>query len=224
MMRFGFGKMLLGGALMGAVALAGAQVTKNGSGYLFRIKFIKGQKITYVMDTTSAMNGQKVVVKGTMGQTVTAVKGGIGTLKVDVADMKMTLNGKPFQNPTGSTAQSMEVRVDTRGQVQGSASGNARTSIPFPEKAVPLGGTWKNSSTVPVMGQPVQVVAVYKLVGFQKVGKFNTAKVAVTIKGSGKMKIAGTGTVWVNAADGTLVKNVNQITTPMAVTMTITRK
>lgn len=223
------GKFIFGAAALSLFAFSGAQITKQGSGYLFRVKFTKGQKTSYLMTMLSDMGAQKVNVTMPMSQTVTAVDKGVATVKVQVGEMKMMLNGKPIQNPAAAAGKTLEIKMNNRGEMVGSGAGSQQTSIPLPAKPVAVGSTWSDSTTVPVAGQPMKVNATYKLLGFEKLGKYNTAKVAVTVKGAGQVTVNGKGTVWLNMSDGSMVKYINDVQTSMGgrqmpMKMTITRQ
>ncbi|HWA84084.1 MAG TPA: hypothetical protein VG820_11645 [Fimbriimonadaceae bacterium] len=207
--------------------MASAQVTKRGNAYLFRTKYTKGQVITYVMNMKSSARGQAINVTMPMTQKVVSVtKSGVATVSVSMG--KLLMNGKPIGTGTPATAQKMTFEADSEGHVKG--GGQQNTTISLPAKPIPVGGTWTATTNAPTgMGQAMQVTATYKLIGFERKDGFQTAKVSVTMSGSGQMAISGSGTMWLNMADGSMVRDTMKMSMSMGsmqmpMDISITRK
>ena len=197
------------GLALFAAGSACAQISKQGNGYLFRMKFTKGQTITYVMKMNSQVGAQPANVAMQLTQKTVAVASGGKTATVNVTVGQPLLNGKPLpQNSKGPKTStkptSMTLTVDSMGHVQG---GQQQTSIDLPSNPVAVGGTWKSSSSINQVGVSMEVFQTYKFIGMERVGGVNAAKVAVTMKGTGQIALTGSGTAWLSMADGWLIKN-----------------
>lgn len=230
MNRFSVGKWTLTGLLLLVVGSASAQVSKHGNAYLFRMKYTKGQTFKYVMKMTGQMNAQAFAMTMPMTEKVTAVSpAGVATMTMAMGDMAMTVNGKAMNQKMPANMQKVTVEIDSTGHAKGGV-GQQNTSVALPEKPIPVGGTWTAKTNAPTgMGQPMEVAATYTLTGFEKVGGFNTAKISVTMSGTGAMTISGKGFLWLNMADGSMVKNTTKMSMTMGamampMDMSITRK
>jgi hypothetical protein len=235
----GFAKVILAGLSGLVVASAGAQVSKHGDLYSFRMKFTKGQRIDYTMNMDGKVMGQKLLAKLPLSQVTTAVQGDIGTLTMTVGDPVMTISGRPFNRAMPSNVHTGTMQVDSKGHVLGGAQ--TQTSVVLPDKPVRIGGTWSAKSTVATQMAPsMDVVGTYKFVGLERVGGFNAArfsfvikevapkkpKVSKTGKPEPKMAVTGKGTLWINAADCTMIKSssdmsltMGSLVTPMLITI-----
>jgi hypothetical protein len=193
-------------ALSGACSTAGAQITKQGNAYLFRMKFTKGQKLNYTITSAAQVPnnpaGMKAVVP--MSMTVQDVKGNVATIQMVTGPM--TVNGKPF-----GQQQTTVVKLNDRGKPVGGATPGQQVATQLPEKPLKVGESYTSSNTVNMMGQQFAVKSVNKFLGIKHVGSRNVAAIATTISGSGAMKSTGTGTAYLDLADGQLVSmNMNQ--------------
>ncbi len=195
-------------ALVGSIPRAGAQVTRMGDSYLFRMKYTKGQKMSYDVISSVQVPGGSGTMKMDMPMTMNVkdVQGKTATVQLDVGPMMM--NGKPGN----VKKQSMEIKLDDRGKtLSGGAPGMQGVSTQLPEKPLKVGETYASSNTVNVMGQQLSVKSVNKFLGIRKVGSRTVAALGTTSTGSGAMKVSGTGTAYVDVADGSLVAmNMNQ--------------
>lgn len=225
-------KWLACAGLVVAGLSANAQITKQGGGYLLRAKYVSGKKIDYVMDAKGAASGTAFTMRMPLKTKVTGVTKGIATITYVVGPIAMTFNGKPMNNPAmGSKAETVTIKMDSRGNVVGGDKAMSNVgSIGLPEKPIPVGGSWSATTDTPAgPAGTMKVNATYKLVGFETVGGIKSAKIAITLKGSGQANVKGSGTVWLAMADGSLVKNsttMNVSTGGMEVpmTMSVTRK
>lgn len=230
MNRFNVGKWTLTGLLLLAVGSASAQISKQGNAYLFRMKYTKGQTLKFVMKMTGQMNNQAFAMTMPMTEKVTAVsRAGVATMNIAMGDMAMTVNGKPMTQKMPANMQKVTVEIDSKGNTKG-GGGQQNTNVALPDKAVPIGGSWTANTTAPTgMGQPMEVTATYKFTGIERVGGYNTAKIAVTMSGTGAMAVSGKGFLWLNMADGSMVKNSTKMSMTMGamvmpMDMSITRK
>ncbi len=190
-----FKAIIFAAALMGATG-AHAQITKSGPGYLFRVKWVKGQvlKYNFVMSGAMMPKGQSFV--NTM--TVKDVKNGIATVesKVILPQSGSSRNTKP----TVTT-----IKLDNRGKIIGESSGqlNGAVTPTFPQGPVKVGQSWNGEIS---LAQGMKVNAVYTLTGVKSINGKLIAEVGQRISGSmGQMgTISGTGKVEFYAADGSM--------------------
>lgn len=193
---------------LGMTAWAVPQVVKSGDGYTLRMKYTKGQKISYETTTTVDMAGMQPI-KAPLTMTVTDVKNGIYTLKYSVGSMM------------GSKPQDVTLKINSQGKiVEGSAAGQAMTglgSAQLPTKAIKIGESWKQETETPVMGSTMKMNSTYTFKGFKTVGGKQVAEIAIkmTSAGSGGVGMTGTGTMTLLASDGTLHGSTMNIRTSM---------
>lgn len=223
------------GILAVAASLASistAQITKQGGGYLLRMKFAKGAKMSYSMVVSGNASGNAFSMNTPMTMTVTSTSGTNGTLAYSVGPMKMTMNGTPM-NAGASQPMKSTVTMDNRGKVLGGGAGSSPSgSITLPAQPIPVGGTWSGSTSVAGgPGGAMKVSGNYKLLGITSVNGISCARIAVTLTGSGASSVSGSGTIYLAVSDGSLVKNdtkmsvkTPQLPKPMAMTMTINRR
>lgn len=187
-------------AALVAVGFADAQVTKQGNGYLLRMKFTPGQtsKFNIAMDTSAA--GQSMKMAMPMTQKVVSVKNGVADLTMNVGPMSM--NGKPMN----TQVQTINVSMDSTGKVvKGAPMGQTGTQVSLPEKPVKVGESWTvNTKTQAGMGGNMDVKATYTLAGFQTVAGKQMAKLNVKMSAGGQMTMKGDGTMLLLMTDGSL--------------------
>jgi NMD protein affecting ribosome stability and mRNA decay len=186
--------ILLG--LLAAPSFSDAQVTQQGNKYLFRMKFTKGQKVSYKMTSTSTgMGSQAISTSMTMTTTVTDVKNGKATMEVAMGQILM--NGKPM----GQGGQKQTITVDsTGGNVQGAGMGTVGAN--FPKEAIAIGDTWKASVPVAAGGAGSgNMQSTYKFVGFTNVNGIRAARITISVSGFS----TGSGTMLVDTRDGSMI-------------------
>lgn len=174
----------------GGAKPADAQITKQGAGYLFRMKFVPNAKSSYKVTATNPMSSTPITMA--MSQMIKSVKNGIATIEFRITSSSQ---GNVPKDP-------MTMQMDSRGKLV-SGSGGAMgmgNNIELPEGPIAIGQTWKGSVSG---GQGMKVSASYKFVGLKKVGNFDCAQVAVTSTGGMQnMKMNGSGTVYLRLSDG----------------------
>jgi hypothetical protein len=176
-----------------------AQVTKQGTGYQFRMKFTRGQTIKYRLNASVPYPGQPkpITIASQVVQSVQSVSNGVAALNVKVGPT--VLNGKTMtEAPITSSA-----KLNNLGKPIGAANGSAAFTT-YPVNPVKVGGTW--SSTVPLAGLGGSAAATFKLVGLKSVYGKQVAELAVTLKATGKQKATGGGTMLVLTSDGMPLK------------------
>ena len=128
--RNSLGWLMMGSAGLLATANVDAQVTKVENGYLFRIKYTKGNITHYQLTTTTTLppgmagpNSDKPMIMNMVApitMTVVSVTGNKATIKSDVGPMMM--NGSAL-----SKVQTQQITVDDRA--------NLRATLPAQEPA-----------------------------------------------------------------------------------------
>lgn len=171
------------------------QVTKQGNGYLFRIKWTEGQTIRYNIESGMASGPGGKPMSMTMGiaMTVADVKAGIATVKTKVTGM-------------GGTPQEVTSKIDSMGKMSGGGSNNPMTNssnITYPKGPVPVGGSWTenmNMAQGPMGG--MKTTTTYRFKGLKNVGGRQFAEIALSVTASGAASMKGSGTVLINMVDG----------------------
>jgi hypothetical protein len=211
-------RFLFAAPLAAAVLIApnaDAQITKQGNGYLLRMKFAPKMSATYSMVSKGSGAGQTFTTTMTVKQTVQSVKNGVATMVYNVSGM--TMNGQK----STQTPQAITVQVNNRGKIMGNSTGNQmmNSSIELPAGPVPIGGKWSAKMTVPAgpMGN-LTMNSNYKLSGVKTVNGIPCAVIEVSGTGkSAQMNVTTKGTLLLRLSDGSL-QSTNQTQT-MAMTM-----
>lgn len=219
--------LLIGLALM--VASAPSQISKQGQGYLFRAKYVKGTKIKYAMKTTVSGAGQNRQVSSPISMVVKKVVNGVAT--IDVATGPPTVDGKPQ-----GKSQTRSVQIDNRNRPVGGESGfEGFTSFAFPVGAIKPGATWTGvMDQKSPMGQ-MKLNAKYKFLGVKTVGGKQVAEIQTDFTGTLPFKMTGTSKSLLLLSDGSLLSAVAKMnmsislgkgSQPMSVNtdMSVTRK
>ncbi|MCX7799318.1 MAG: DUF6263 family protein [Fimbriimonadales bacterium] len=178
-----------------------AQITKVGDAYQMRLKFVKGQTMTYAMESTTSAPGQQqpMVLNTTFSMKVSNVRNGVADIKYSVGPM--TMNGRQ----TGGV-NTVDMRMDSRGKVLGGNPGAAQqTQMVLPDRPIRIGQTWTSTSNIASMGVPMQVTNTYKLNRIVRQGGKQLAEVSVQISAKGNISSSGNGTMLLDFADGSLV-------------------
>ncbi|MCB0824637.1 MAG: hypothetical protein KDC26_00460 [Armatimonadetes bacterium] len=181
--------LVMGGAMLTAPIPSQAQVKKQGSKYLFRIKWQKGKKYNYSMTTTTTMPGadKPMVQGGSISMLVKSVSNGTATVET-------TTNGM------GSSG-TQTMKVDSRGktvEVQG-ASGYANEFAQFPANAVAIGDKWTVNSS-PMQGMNVKATNTLK--GFKTINGKQYAHINSQMTISGQFGGTGKADTLIDMADG----------------------
>ncbi len=173
-----------------------AQVRKQGSGYLFRLSFKKGQVIKYnivaeAVGNTGKDQGFKMNLPATM--TVKDLAKGIATIESSVSP------------PQANSKPDVKVfKVNDRGDL---VSGNVPVQgqgmfISYPKVAISPGYTWKAKTTQSGISADVK----YTFVSIKTVEGQQMAVVTVNMKGSGAQSFTGGGQMLIQMSDGILYK------------------
>ncbi len=186
---------------------AEAQITKQGTGYLMRMKFVKGQVMKYTILTTSPMS--KEPQKMTTSMTVKDVKNGIATVEsvVNMPQSGASRNNKPM---------TQTMKIDNRGKVVGGATGipGAAATATLPAGPVSVGQSWTGDQNI----QGMDMKTSYTLLSVKSVGGRTVAEIAQKITGTMKSmggKMAGQGRINLDARDGSMLSGTVNINITM---------
>ncbi len=173
-----------------------SQVTKTGTSYLFRMKLVKGSVYSFdVTSSTEMGTGKPMVMPMSYSMKVLSVTKGI-------ADVAMTST-----SPMQKAPQTMNVKMDSRGAVEGQSGLEQLTGVRLPEKAIKVGGTWKGTQKVAMFAQSMTVDSVYTFTGVQALGKVQCAVLSVKSTGKGSIASTTTGKMYIELANGMLYQS-----------------
>lgn len=203
----------LGFALLFVVAcrVASAQITKEETGYLLRMKFTKGNVVNFLSTTASSGKGlgaQAMTLRVQVSTKVLFVANGVADVEYRVSPT--TNNGKAITAARRDTS-----KIDSRGRLTG---GTARLQnmgdISLPEEPIPVGGVWKNTETSQAPSGPISIQRTFRFVGFKKVDGKQLAQIEVSLTGGNQeMRATGTGTTMLLVADGSLFSSTLNLST-----------
>ena len=179
----------MGGVMLSAPIPSDAQVKKEGSKYLFRIKWQKGKKYSYNMTTSTTMPGADKPMAQNASYTMLVKSVANGT-----ATIETTTNGM------GQTS-SQTMKVDNRGktvEVQG-ANGFSNEFAQFPANAVGIGDKWTVNSS-PMQGMSVKSTNTLK--GFKTINGKQYAHINSQMTISGQFGGTGSADTLIDMADG----------------------
>ena len=194
-------RIVVVGLLAAVWTTAPAQITKQGGGYLLRMKYTKGVVAKYSMTTTSGATSVVPAMNMVMPMEtkVLSVTNGVGEVQYVIGPISN--NGQAM-----GQRQTVVAKIDSRGKTL-SSGGMAQqiNNLTLPATAVRPGATWTGvQSTQSAMGA-INLNATYKFVGVKLVGGRSVAQILVTVQGGNKMiATKGTGSVFLLVSDGSL--------------------
>lgn len=199
--------------------IADAQVSSKGGGYQFRLGYKKGQVMKYTVVTTATMPNAKEPMKFNMPMTMKVVDVQGDTFTIETT----TEVSMPGQKPQ---TQKQTVKMDRMGNAKDGQT--VMTGTNLPKDPVKVGGSW----TAKAAAQGMNANAKYTLKGFKKVGGRDAAELVMTVTGTGSMKMTGSGTMFLDRADCSLLSMAMTMKMPspdgkspaMNMSMTMTRK
>jgi hypothetical protein len=192
------------------------------------------KRIPKVNDSTSLTmevrmtmsDGQEGHITARMADSVTAVDQAAGTYTILETESDVTFNDAPVSSDSHTT----QIQKFT-GEVI-SITGDALGADPyrlqdliqpyFPSAPLNVGDVFTQDikSTNPG-AVPIHVDG--KLIALEKVGSFDTAKLEETVKETGKARGSAHSFIWVNIADGALVKQTADLTAVQLDSILITK-
>lgn len=141
----------------------------------------------------------------------TAVANGIYTMTMKAESVSVKGNEQMksvfAQMEKEMKARTTTYKMDSLGNVKSGGAndlGGVMRSMAYPKGAVKVGQSWSGVTSFPTQLGDVSIKTTLKLLGVESVNGRKLYKIAVTIapNGGGKMKINGTGTVWIRQSDG----------------------
>lgn len=202
-------KAALSIASLGLLSAYGfGQVTKQGGGYLLRVRYSKGQILKY--KTINGVEGEKgqpgagLRLNMPLTLTVTDVKGPYATVRCKVGP---ALDGKAELFPS----QTVIVRINNRNDTDNKVAAPVGTGLP--KNSVRVGETWESDAPVNMgNGGVKRLHAVYKFNGIKTVDGMEVAQLAYQVSGAAK----GGGSMSLLVKDGTIWSNRSRLSLTMA--------
>ncbi len=220
-------KGLLVASFVGLSVLASAQTS-----HLLRIKTKTGQTYRYQMNMEQGGNGQTMKFGIQMAMKVAKVQNNQFTINTTMGGV--TMNGQAAPPQLADTLKQMLITtvMDPRGRVlktetkgiPGMGSAAQGSAVPFPEKAVKVGGTWTGEAEV--QGQKVKTS--YKLVQIKSVLGKQAAVIHATPSATPNFKTKGPIVFAVELSTGfplsmSMTGTATQGTTTQTMSMTMRR-
>ncbi len=204
---------LLWTGLLGLVALAPAQISKQGNAYLMRTKYVKGQKLTYTVGTKANVPGMAapITMASPLVMLVKDWKKGVSTIEVKTGPVIQ--NGKPQ-----GKVDTQLIQIDSQNRViKGKEGYEAFASFSFPAGPVKVGQTWKSKLSMATPMGGLDLDAVYKFVGVRQIAGKTVAEIASTFTGNFSGKVTGKGLTRLMVSDGSIASS--QATMNIAIKM-----
>ncbi len=198
--------LVIGAVVLSALALAAFD------GFSIKPIVKVGDVHKYKMTGKFELGGMEYEYSATSTQKILKVDAsGSWTQKEDVSDIK--LNGE--EPPGGAGPGGAATTFSPKGEVQGLEGENIDATayrsanlamFIYPDADVKAGDTWTYDIKADAKKGIVACKATFTLVGEDKVGAIDTYKVKFLAKEVGTDAAASEGTIWINKADGSVVK------------------
>lgn len=221
-------------AALSVVALA-AQ-----AGFTLARKPKVGEEHKYTLKANIDFSGQAVELSGVQSEKVLEVAtDGTYTVESKMADLKIMVGGQEF--PAPDTGSGTTIVYNANGSVK-DIRGDETSPETFrfanlsvflaPGKEVKVGDSWSNAIKGETKTGSLGYKTTYKVVGEETIGAYETFKVEYATKESeGDSPASSDGTIFVDKADGSVVKSVSKVANatfpgapaPLSGTFTITR-
>lgn len=166
-----------------------AQIKPSGKKYVFRIKWVKGQKFDYQFKTyISAGASAGKIEPMIMGYSLD-----VKSVTGDKASVLVTGSGAG----SSTSSKGETVTIDSRGKTdsQSSASMFSNEMVQMPEKAVGIGESWSSTGSVNSMTGKMDIKTTNTFVGFKTEGSRKFAHVSL------KLNMSGSGTTGTGSGD-----------------------
>ena len=175
-------------------SFAQAQIVQKKGGYLFLVKYKKGQVIKQNMSMQALGNTKLKSSSQFITKCLDIQKDGVATLEVTVPAVGKT------------PAKRKKVKVDNHGKPQGASIDGFSGNFVWPDKPVKVGQSWIGDMNMasPGQGGGMAFKSTYKLTGIKKINGVKVATISSDMKVSGTYDISGTGIIYVRFSDGQL--------------------
>jgi len=197
---------------VGMLALA-ATAVQDAALVLKRVAKV-GDSATYKLNVNAEFSGTALVVTAVTTDKVVKVEDN-GNIHVETkqSDMKIKMGEDEMDAPSQEATlyvykPSGEV-IELKGEgVDGSYYRMANISVfKYPTEALKVGAKWSHEFKTDSKTGAAAAKADYEVLGFEKVGSWDTVKVKHSFKETeGSDPATSEGTVWINVKDGTMVK------------------
>lgn len=196
---------LMGAGSLLIPALSPAQVTTTKEGFLFRKKFIEGDKWVYRVETKVTMGvGRRAPQGGSNSVSTLTVKGLQGKSAIlELSDAPVKKNERP--------TNAFTLKVDELGRIEGSPVGGGVVGFALPEKPVKVGDKF-NIRLESGAGNKDIIQHTVKFIGFTTLGKQKLARWDVITAGKGSSVLTGTGQVYLDIKDGSIYQSQMNLT------------
>lgn len=169
----------------------------------------------YTMNADLDLNGVPIKVKGLLSEKVAKVDtDGAYTVEQTQIELKAVLNGQETDIPSSGSStmiykQSGEVKTVVGDEGKAESYRMANLNLVYdPGKPVNVGDTWSYDIPANKDTGAVAAKAEFKLLGEEKVGAHDALKLKQTVRETaGDAPAASDGTVWVDKADGAVLKS-----------------
>jgi hypothetical protein len=184
-------------------SLSSAQITQQGSRYLFRLKLEANRSINYQTTSNVKMQGEGAKVTMPIRMRIVSVRSGVATIESNIGPVNM--NGK-----TQGEAQKITSRINSQGNVIGASTRESpATFIPLPKDPIAVGATWETNMPLPSLGAGLPASdskTRFRFVGVRTVGGTRVAEISstttVNMQKMGTMRL--NSTFLLSMADGFL--------------------
>lgn len=177
---------------------ANAQVTKQGAGFLLRMKFVPGQVMKYNVNMSMTMGKGAKPMNQTMPITmkVLSVQKGIATIETMVDPRAISKDAQ---------VQKATIKMDNRGNVVEGAASSQLANATYPQGPIRVGQSWKQ----PISTGGMKMNSTYTFKGVKNVGGRSVADLGISFssQGGGAQSMSGTGNMLISTADGSLVNS-----------------
>lgn len=199
------GASLFGAGILVAATPAFTQVTATKDGFLFRKKYVEGDKWVYRIETKATMGEGRRAPQGASNSLSTlSVKGVQGKNAIlEISDAPVNKKERP--------ATAFTLKADELGRIEGSPIGGGVVGFAFPSKPMKAGEKFTIRLESGAANKDVIEHAV-KFVGITALGKQKAARWDVVTAGKGGSTMTGAGRIYLDVKDGSLYQSQMSLT------------
>jgi hypothetical protein len=174
----------------------------------------EGDTTRYKVKADLSIAGQSASMTSTTIEKVTKVEAD-GTYSIESSDVdtKVVFGGQEIESPPQAPETSIYLPTGQLKEIKGDRVSEQTYRMAIlgsfitPDKPVSVGDTWAKDIAADSKTGVLATKATYKVVADEKVGTYDTLKIEQTVKETtGDSPASSTLTVWINKADGTMVK------------------
>ena len=174
-------------------SIASAQIVQKNGGYLFNLKYQKGQVLKQNM-------GMQAVGNTKLKSSSQFIIRCLGVDKNNIASLEVTVPGVG----KGEGSRKL-IRVDRHGKPQGKNIEGYGGNFVWPDSPVKVGQSWLGDMNMAAPGKGgIGFKSTYKLTGVKKINGIKVAAISAAIDVKGTYDVSGTGMIYVRFSDGQL--------------------